>query len=138
MEDEPEKYHSQFSEYIKKGIDAENLEEMYKKVHAAIRADPIAKKSEKPASKEHKRYSECATAHLYSLRIKFHLYNAFPPLIFRRFNLKKLSYEERKAKLIERLNALNSTEDNDSDEDWVCGSTELSKYFLSCFLFQSL
>ena len=36
-----------------------------------------------------------------------------------RYNLKKLSYEERKAKLIDRLKALNSAAgvDNDYDED---------------------
>lgn len=56
MEDEPEKYQSHFSEYVKRGIEADNIEEVYKKVHAAIRADPTAKKSEKPERKEHKRY----------------------------------------------------------------------------------
>ncbi|KAA8543596.1 hypothetical protein F0562_021658 [Nyssa sinensis] len=66
-------------EHIKRGLEADGTEEMYKKVHVAIRADPSARKSEKQPPKEHKRY-----------------------------NLKKLSYEERKAKLIERLNALNS------------------------------
>ncbi|KAF4352525.1 hypothetical protein G4B88_013355, partial [Cannabis sativa] len=55
MEDEPEKYQSHFSQYIKKGIEADNIEEVYKKVHAAIRADPIIKKSEKQPPKEHKR-----------------------------------------------------------------------------------
>ncbi|XVE72633.1 hypothetical protein DITRI_Ditri11bG0053800 [Diplodiscus trichospermus] len=91
MEDEPEKYQSHFSEYIKRGIGPDNMEEMYKKVHAAIRADPEAQKSEKEPPKEHKRY-----------------------------NLKKLSYEERKARLIERLKALNSAagvEDDDEDDD---------------------
>ena len=61
---------------------------MYKKVHAAIRADPIIKKSAKEPPKEHKRY-----------------------------NLKKLTYEERKAKLIERLNALNNTANADEDDE---------------------
>ncbi|OAY71719.1 60S ribosomal protein L5 [Ananas comosus] len=79
MEDEPEKYQSHFSEYIKRGIDPDDMEGLYKKVHAAIRADPTMVKSNKPAPTEHKRY-----------------------------NLKKLSYEERKARLIERLNALNA------------------------------
>lgn len=93
MEDEPEKYQSHFSEYIKKGIDADGLEALYKKVHAAIRADPTVKKSEKQPPKEHKRY-----------------------------NLKKLTYEERKARLIERLNALNSAAgaaaaDDDEEDD---------------------
>ncbi|KAL1092366.1 hypothetical protein V6Z11_D07G219900 [Gossypium hirsutum] len=89
MEDEPEKYQSHFSEYIKRGIEPDSIEGMYKKVHAAIRADPEAKKSKKEPPKEHKRY-----------------------------NLKKLSYEERKAKLIDRLKALNSAAgvDNDSDK----------------------
>ncbi|KAB1214334.1 60S ribosomal protein L5 [Morella rubra] len=88
MEDEPEKYQSHFSEYIKREIEADDVEEMYKKVHAAIRADPTIKKSEKEPPKEHKRY-----------------------------NLKKLTYEERKNKLIERLNALNSAAVADDDDD---------------------
>jgi large subunit ribosomal protein L5e len=86
QEDEPEKYQSHFSEYIKRGVEPDNMEEMYKKVHAAIRADPMIKKSVKESAKEHKRY-----------------------------NLKKLTYEERKAKLVERLNALNSAADEDDE-----------------------
>ena len=54
-EDEPERYQSHFSEYLKRGLEADNLEELYKKVHAAIRADPTPKKSEKAPPKEHKR-----------------------------------------------------------------------------------
>ncbi|GMI93029.1 ribosomal protein L5 B, OLIGOCELLULA 7 [Hibiscus trionum] len=88
MEDEPEKYQSHFSEYIKRGIEADNIEALYKKVHAAIRVDPTSKKSEKEPPKQHKRY-----------------------------NLKKLTYEERKAKLIERLHALNAAGGVDSEEE---------------------
>lgn len=88
IEDEPEKYQSHFSEYIKRGIDADDLEELYKKVHAAIRADPTFVKSSKEPPKEHKRY-----------------------------HLKKLTYEQRKARLIERLNALNAGANVDDDED---------------------
>ncbi|KAL2336123.1 hypothetical protein Fmac_010569 [Flemingia macrophylla] len=88
MEDEPEKYQSHFSEYIKRGLEADGLEALYKKVHAAIRADPTIKKSEKQPPKEHKRY-----------------------------NLKKLTYEERKNKLIARLQALNSAADDDEDDE---------------------
>jgi len=40
QEEEPEKYERQFSQYIKEGITAEGLEEMYTGVHAKIRADP--------------------------------------------------------------------------------------------------
>jgi large subunit ribosomal protein L5e len=87
-EEEPEKFQSHFSEYIKKGIDADGIESLYKKVHAAIRADATIVKSNKPAPKEHKRY-----------------------------NLKKLTYEQRKAKLVERLNQLNSSGGADDDEE---------------------
>ncbi|KAL1205409.1 Large ribosomal subunit protein uL18z [Cardamine amara subsp. amara] len=87
-EDEPEKFQTHFSGYIKKGVEAESIEELYKKVHAAIRADPNPKKTEKPAPKEHKRY-----------------------------NLKKLTYEERKNKLIERVKALNGAGGGDDDDE---------------------
>ncbi|KAE8714466.1 60S ribosomal protein L5-1 [Hibiscus syriacus] len=87
MENEPEKYQSHFSEYINRGIEADNIESLYKKVHAAIRADPAAKKSEKAPPKQHKR-----------------------------FNLKKLTFEERKAKLIERLLSLNGAAGADSED----------------------
>ncbi|KAJ0792995.1 putative ribosomal protein L5 eukaryotic/L18 archaeal [Helianthus annuus] len=88
MEDEPEKYQTHFSEYIKVWVEVDNIEELYKKVHAAIRADPTPKKSEKQPPKEHKRY-----------------------------NLKKLTYDERKQKLIERLNALNAADGGDDDDE---------------------
>lgn len=88
IEDEPEKYQLQFSEYIKRGIEPDDMEEMYKKVHAGIRADPTVKKSEKQPPKEPKR-----------------------------FNLKKLTYEERKAKLIERVKALNAAAGSDEDDE---------------------
>ncbi|CAH8382852.1 unnamed protein product [Eruca vesicaria subsp. sativa] len=87
-EDEPEKFQTHFSQYLKKGVDAENMEELYKKVHAAIRADPNPKKTEKPAPKAHKRY-----------------------------NLKKLTYEQRKNKLIERVKALNGAAGGDDDDE---------------------
>ncbi|KAL2589659.1 hypothetical protein AAZV13_13G243200 [Glycine max] len=87
-EDEPEKYQSHFSEYIKRGIEADGIEALYKKVHAAIRADPTLRKSDKQPPKEHKRY-----------------------------NMKKLTYEERKAKLVARVAAINSAADNDEDDE---------------------
>ncbi|KAH1073155.1 hypothetical protein J1N35_025483 [Gossypium stocksii] len=63
-----------------------NVKSLYKKVHAAIRADPTAKKTGKEPHKQHKR-----------------------------FNLKKLTYEERKAKL--RLHTLNAAAGADSEEE---------------------
>jgi large subunit ribosomal protein L5e len=45
-----EKFKKHFSQYIKAGVSADALEEMYKGAHAAIRADPTpGKKKEKPA-----------------------------------------------------------------------------------------
>ncbi|KAI3966820.1 hypothetical protein MKX01_006757 [Papaver californicum] len=79
-------FQTHFSQYAKRNIDADGLEALYKKVHAAIRADPTAKKTEKAAAKAHKRY-----------------------------NLKKLTYDERKNKLIERLNVLNSAAGADDE-----------------------
>lgn len=121
MEDEPEKYQSQFSDYIKKGIEPDNIEELLKKVHSAIRAKPLAKASEKQPPKKHKR-----------LTSKFFVSHDWTSIIVsgfvvslsgfsHRYNLKKLTYEERKAKLVERLNALNSAagaDDDEDDEEW--------------------
>ncbi|PAN27085.1 hypothetical protein PAHAL_5G057900 [Panicum hallii] len=87
-DEEPEKYQAHFSDYIKKGIEADDMEALYKKVHAAIRADPTMAKSTKQPPKEHKRY-----------------------------NPKKLTYEQRKASLVERLNALNSSGGADDDDE---------------------
>jgi large subunit ribosomal protein L5e len=87
-DEEPEKYNAHFSDYIKKGIKADDMEALYKKVHAAIRADPTMAKSTKQPPKEHKRY-----------------------------NPKKLTYEQRKASLVERLNALNSSGGADDDDE---------------------
>ncbi|EMS62821.1 60S ribosomal protein L5-1 [Triticum urartu] len=43
-DEEPEEYQFHFSEYIKKGIAADDMEALYKKVHATIRADPTMAK----------------------------------------------------------------------------------------------
>jgi len=53
-EDDEEAYSRQFSQYIKAGVDSENMEEMYEKAHSAIRANPghEAKKSDKASEKK--------------------------------------------------------------------------------------
>jgi len=50
-ENDAEKYKTHFSRWVKAGIKPDGVEALYKKVHAAIRADPTPKKAEK---KEHK------------------------------------------------------------------------------------
>lgn len=42
-----EAYKKQFSQYIKNGIEPDQMEELYKKAHAAIRKDPEAKPAQK-------------------------------------------------------------------------------------------
>merc|ERR1712037_1075417 len=52
-EENEEAFKRQFSRFIKNGINSENIEEMYKKAHAAIRADPSPKaKVEKTVDKK--------------------------------------------------------------------------------------
>ncbi|KAK9159681.1 hypothetical protein Syun_006022 [Stephania yunnanensis] len=128
-EDEPEKYQTHFSEYVKKQIEADDLEGLYKKVHAAIRADPSIKKSEKEPPKEHRRFivqtfAWTSSSSVFWFRIQtskglcaFLCVANHSVISDFRYNLKKLTYEERKAKLIERLNALNSAAGADDDED---------------------
>lgn len=50
-EEDPEKYQTQFASFVKAGVDSDDLEDLYRKVHAAIRADPAAqpKPRAKPA-----------------------------------------------------------------------------------------
>lgn len=47
QEEDEEAFKRQFSRYIKEGISADNVEEMYKKAHAAIRANPDRVKKDK-------------------------------------------------------------------------------------------
>lgn len=49
--DDNESYKRQFSKYIAAGITADKVEALYKAAHAAIRANPTPKKSEKKAAK---------------------------------------------------------------------------------------
>jgi len=55
-EEDDETYAKQFSQYIKEGIEPDQLKDLYAKVHAAIRADPAAKKAENPKAAEAKRW----------------------------------------------------------------------------------
>jgi large subunit ribosomal protein L5e len=77
QEEEPEKYQRQFKSYVENDIDPEDLTDLYKEVHEKIREDPV--KAKKP-------------------RVK--------PAEAKRWKTPKLTYEERKAALKERLNAL--------------------------------
>lgn len=59
QEEDEEAYKRQFSRYIKEGISADNIEDIYKKAHATIRANPDrAKKVEKKDAPQPKRYNK--------------------------------------------------------------------------------
>jgi len=47
QEDDEDAYKRQFSQYIKNDVTSENIKEMYEKAHAAIRANPARKATEK-------------------------------------------------------------------------------------------
>jgi len=53
--EDPEKYQSQFSDYIKAQVGPGDIEPMWTKCHAAIRKDPTHIPSKKPEKPVHKR-----------------------------------------------------------------------------------
>jgi len=76
------KYQRHFAAYIEAKIKPEELEKKWTEVHKAIRANPAAKKSEKPKPKEQKRFRRAKmTLSEKKNRIK-----------------QKIAYHERKAK----------------------------------------
>jgi len=56
-EEDPEAFKRQFSQYIKLGINADQIETIYKNAHAAIRADPSLSKVEKAPVTTKKRWN---------------------------------------------------------------------------------
>lgn len=57
-EEDPESYKSHYARFIKNNLDSENLEEAYKKLHAAIRANPDAVLSQKKKPATQKRWGQ--------------------------------------------------------------------------------
>jgi len=55
QENDEEAFKRQFSQFIKEKVSPTNVEEMYKKAHAAIRADPEAKASSKTVADDKKK-----------------------------------------------------------------------------------
>ncbi|XP_044262345.1 60S ribosomal protein L5 [Tribolium madens] len=73
-EEDPEAFKRQFSQYIKLGINADQIEGIYKNAHAAIRANPAAEKKPEKA----------------------------PPATKKRWNRKKLTLAERKNRVAQK------------------------------------
>lgn len=57
MEEDEEKYKAHFSRFIKEGITADNLEQMYKDAHAKIREDPSFTKKAKREDVKKKKWN---------------------------------------------------------------------------------
>jgi len=76
LEEDEDAYKRQFSKFIKNGVTADSVEDMYKKAHAAIRKDPEHKP--KPAKQ----------------------------VTQKRFNAKKLTHAERRAKVQKSKDAI--------------------------------
>ncbi|KAK6641356.1 60S ribosomal protein L5 [Polyplax serrata] len=57
-EEDNEAFQRQFSQYIKNGITAANIESMYKKAHEAIRADPSPAPKKQPKAGKPKRWNK--------------------------------------------------------------------------------
>jgi len=90
-EEDPDRYQSQFAKFIEKDLEGDQLEEMYEKVHAAIREDPAHEPTEKKDSYEQVNQQTPKT------------------------------YEERNASIQAKKNAmraaLEAADDDDDDED---------------------
>ena len=92
QEEEPEKYARQFKSYVDEDVDPEELEDLYKGVHAAIRENPKAEKKDRSGN------TKPAKGH--------------------KWKQPKLTYEERKAALQAKLKALKAGGgDDDEDEE---------------------
>jgi len=57
LQGEQEAYNKQFSQYIKNGVTADNIESIYKKAHQKIREDPEHKPSQKKKPEKQKRWT---------------------------------------------------------------------------------
>lgn len=79
MDDDEEKYNTLFKSYVRDGIESADIEEIYRKAHEAIRADPAFKPTEKKFTKE--QYAERS----------------------KQYKQKKLTREQKQAKIQQRI-----------------------------------
>jgi large subunit ribosomal protein L5e len=56
QEEEPEKYQAHFAKYIDAGVEPGEMEDLYKEVHAKIRANPVLPKKERKPPAEKKKW----------------------------------------------------------------------------------
>jgi large subunit ribosomal protein L5e len=87
-EADPEAYQKQFSRFIREGVKGDDLEKMYTDAHAAIRADPLKKRSLKERGSFHTREKA-----------------KDPKAVFpkKTFGAQAISVQQRKARIRQRL-----------------------------------
>eukprot|EP00794_Sanderia_malayensis_P015934 gene15934-17535_t len=91
QEDDEDVYKRQFSQFIKNGLTADSLEDMYKSAHSAIRADPTPKAAEpKPERKEGEKP--------------------------KRWNRKKMSYAQKAARVAQKKAAFMKKLEEENDD----------------------
>jgi len=91
QEENGDKYNVQFSQYIKAGIEADDLEELYTKAHAAIRADPTKARGTKERGNSKLREKAKGKPEDYPKK---------------RFNKQRLPLAQRRARIQEKLKAI--------------------------------
>lgn len=87
QEEDEEAYNRQFSQYVKNGIGADDLEDMYTKAHAAIRADPTKARAENHRGRFNYNGSKKAEP------------------VKKRWQAKKLSIQQKKGRVKQKLTA---------------------------------
>mmetsp|Transcript_2771 Transcript_2771/g.8410 ORF Transcript_2771/g.8410 Transcript_2771/m.8410 type:complete len:298 (+) Transcript_2771:68-961(+) len=88
IEEDQDRYNKQFSQYIKEGIDPDDIEDMYLEAHKKIREDPKAEPKEYDEKREH-----------------------------RQFRQKKITLEQRKENVRKKIQQAMEAADDDDDEE---------------------
>jgi len=57
-DEEPEKYQAHFAKFIEAGVEADDMEDLYKEVHANIRANPVKPKKNRSKPAEGKKWQQ--------------------------------------------------------------------------------
>jgi len=95
-EEDEEAYNRQFHRLIEASIDADSLEGMYTKAHAAIRADPLKKRDGKEKGKFHTREKALTGKETYEKK---------------NYKTQKLSFEERREKAHSKIREMNTADE---------------------------
>jgi len=102
LEDDEESLHRQFGRYVTAGIKADDMEGIYTKAHAAIRADPLKARDAKEKGRFGVREQGKTGKETYE---------------HKRYNATRQSLEDRKAKVATKIGAVKAGGGGDEDEE---------------------